>query len=81
MTQPVLELLVERQLEVLREESPDTSAEQAMGMLVARYCGYNAAKILEVSTSALTEAEYREEAAEITAICERLISSLNDGTT
>ena len=73
MKMPVLELLVERQLEVLREESHDASAEQAMGVLVARYCEYNAAKILEVSASALTDAEFREEAGQIREICERIL--------
>ncbi len=78
---PVLELLVERKLSLLLEESPDASAEDAMGAIVAEWCEWNAAKILRVSASAVEQAKYDEEARQIREMCDRLLSSLNHGTT
>ncbi len=72
----ILNILIERHIELLREENIEITAEDALGRLVAKYVKWNGLGILRVAASALEDANLRAEC----EVVERMANELKGET-
>ena len=52
----ILKILVERHIDLLREENVEITADEALGRLVAKFVGWNGRRIFHVTGFALKDA-------------------------
>lgn len=72
----ILKILIERHIELLREENIEITAEDALGRLIAKYVRWNGQGILRVAASALEDANLHAEC----EVVERMANELKSET-
>src|SRR4051812_37687241 len=64
---PLLEILVNNKLSLLRREDPDATEEAALGHLVAAYLQHHQLRVLSAAAAALEDVDLVQEAQEVRA--------------
>ncbi len=74
----ILRILVQRHIDLRREENVEFSADEALGQLVAKFVGWNGLRILRVAGFALNDAGLLADAEIVNAMAKEPASkSLN----